>query len=323
VQGMRTDLRRILRSGGRVRVVVLDPTDEALVAVAAARSPESPEALRRRVLMTLDVLSTIRAEVDDRLEIRVASHILVAGMNALDLDGPRGMITVQHYEFQPGAEPAPIFSLEAREGEWYRHFVAEAERIWDRSTPWPLTPAQELSRARTAGFAETFGPDLDRFMDLSQNMFITGIVRNAFVHSRYRVLENYLKSGRSVRVLLIDPESPGMQQAVDHYNVDRSVAGARARVENTLRILSQLHHTTGGDLTVRLTANPLPVGIIATDCLPVQGEPVSVVFAQYYTYRAASVSKFALRADDPWRRHFVDEAEALWADAKPYEFTVD
>lgn len=161
----------------------------------------------------------------------------------------------------PGsAEPAPIFTAHAAEGEWYRHFVAAAERVRDQAEPWPLSPVRELARVKPAGFADTFGTDLDRYTDLSQNLLITGIVRNAFVHTRYRMLENYLKSGRSVRVLLIDPTSPAMRRAVEHYNVDRSVPGARSRVENTLRILAQLHFATGGELSVRLTANPFGGG---------------------------------------------------------------
>jgi hypothetical protein len=322
VQGIRTDLHRILRSGGRVRIVVLDPTDEAVIAAAAVRYPENltSESLKRRVWTTLEELMAIRSETDGRLEIRVASHVPTAGINGLDLDGPRGMICVQHYEFLSDAEPAPIFVMTPADGEWYRHFVAEAERIWEHATPWPLSPSQELGRARPMGFSDAFGPELDKFIGLSQNLFITGMARNNFISSRYHMLESYLTSGRGIRFLLIDPDSAALQMAADRYYAERSAASARNRVEHSLRLLAELAQATGGDLSVRLTGHPLAVGIIATDSQPADHDLLPTVFAEYYSYQAAGEPKFVLRpADEPWRKQFVEE---LWANSKPYQLVV-
>lgn len=42
---------------------------------------------------------------------------------------------VQHYEYHPHGDAAPVFTLEPSDGGWYQHFVDEAERLWDRADP--------------------------------------------------------------------------------------------------------------------------------------------------------------------------------------------
>jgi hypothetical protein len=77
VQGMRDELPAILKNGARVRVLVLDPTDESLMQTVDRQSSHSVgvERLRQRILTTLDDLTTARERIAGRLEIRVLSTI--------------------------------------------------------------------------------------------------------------------------------------------------------------------------------------------------------------------------------------------------------
>lgn len=138
VQGMRTDLPGILKSGGRVRVLVLDPADEALMVVADRQRshPQGVEQLRARIRTTLDDLTAVRERHGGRVEIRVLSSIPSAGYNCLDAHKPNGVICVQHYEFHPEGEAGPIVVLSKEDAPWYRHFADEAERLWESGTEW-------------------------------------------------------------------------------------------------------------------------------------------------------------------------------------------
>lgn len=117
VQGMRSDMLAILEAGGRIRVLVLDPTDDVLIATADRRISQSLSKgrLRQRIMTTLDDLSTLRANTTGRLEIRVSSRISSAGFNCLDVSGPRGIVCVQYYEYHPAGEAAPVFVLEPQD----------------------------------------------------------------------------------------------------------------------------------------------------------------------------------------------------------------
>ncbi|MEV6878680.1 hypothetical protein [Amycolatopsis sp. NPDC051128] len=267
-------------------------------------------------MTTLEDLTALRSKTTGRLEVRVSSRISSAGFNCLDASGPRGMVCVQHYEYHPLGEAAPVFVLEPKDTPWYQHFAAEAERLWEAGTPWPLSHAQQLARARRPVFAESFGPELEQAIEGATDLFITGMARNAFVNNHYSKLEKLLKAGTTIRFLLIDPESTAIDAAASRYPVHRSPASVRERVRYTLRLLAELKSATGGDLTVRLVSHPLTVGIIATDSRPGHTGPLSAVFAEYYTYQAPGEPKFVLQpGTSPGYQIFVDEAEALWNDA--------
>jgi hypothetical protein len=135
VQTMKMDIMRILRNGGQVRVLILDPTDDALLAIADS---SRTDLLRGRVRNTLDELETARKHTSGRLEIRVASFIPNVCIRAYSFGQKNAVIFVQHYAYKPPREAAPIFQFDAKDGFWHEHFAAEANRMWEDAIPWPL-----------------------------------------------------------------------------------------------------------------------------------------------------------------------------------------
>jgi hypothetical protein len=57
--GSRTDLRSMLLSGGRIRVLVLNPDNDELVQAASRRQSLTPDGMRRRIQNTLDELAEL------------------------------------------------------------------------------------------------------------------------------------------------------------------------------------------------------------------------------------------------------------------------
>jgi hypothetical protein len=315
VNGMRPELAAILRNGGRIRVLVLDPTDEALIKEAANRRIAhtlGPDKLRARITNTLDDLTALREQAGGRLEIRVSSAISSAGFNCLDMASLRGLVSVQHYEYQPEHEAAPIFTLAPSDGEWYHHFVDEAERLWAAGTEWPLSPEAAVARASRPVFREEFGPELDAAIDSATDLLITGIARNSMVNSKYRWLERKLQAGDRFRFLLIDPDSTAADTAAGRYHIPRTPESVRDRVTQTLRLLSELKAATGGDLVVRLTPYPISMGMYVTD---------AALFAEYFTYRGSGNPKLVLQPGDGDSDYALlrGEAEKLWASAQAHQ----
>lgn len=309
VQGMRTDLPGILKAGGRVRVLVLDPTNEALMVTAARHR------LRTRIQATLDDLTAVRERHGGRLEIRVLSSIPSAGFNCLDVHKPNGVVCVQHYEFRPEGEAAPIMVLSKDDAPWYRHFSAEAERLWESGTDWPLSAQARSVRAPRPAFSEEFGPELTDVLDAADEVLITGMARNAFLNSQFAKVEARLRKGQAVRVLLVDPSSAAVDVLAERSYAERSSDTARERIRASLRLLGELKRLTGGELSVRLTSHPLSTGVIAVD----SGREHASVYAENYTYQAFGELRFVLHPGDGIGfRSLVGEAEALWESAKPH-----
>jgi len=313
VQTMRTDMTSILAAGGRVRVLVLDPTDPALMAAAdnriAVRHWSGTTA--KRITATLDDLTSLRAVTGGRLEIRVSSVIPSAGLQCLDTASPRGLVCAQYYESVPDGESGPVFTLRPPDGTWYQHFVAEAERLWEAGTDWPFTAASSAQRAPRPVFADQFGPELDTAIDETPDLFITGVARNVIVNTAFGRLSSKLAAGDRVRFLLVDPDSPSIATAASRYHEPRTDDSVRERVLHTLRLLAELKNSTGGDLSVRLTEHPVAAGVIRTDV---------ALFGEYFTYRTRGPAKFVLQSADSGYATFTEEAEKLWESAKPHEW---
>jgi hypothetical protein len=157
-------------------------------------------------------------------------------------------------------------------------------------------------------------------MDHARDLLITGVARNALLTSSYGKLESSLRDGCRIRFLLIDPSADhAVSCAADRYYAGRSAGTLRERIDHSLRLLDELGRSTGGDLSVRLTTYPLPMGIIATDTTPGLRSSTSAVFAEYYTYQAPGEPKFILQpAEGQSYDNILGEAEALWAAATDY-----
>lgn len=308
VQGMRIDLPGILKSGGRVRVAVLDPTDDSLMAASDRRR------LVPWIRATLDDLVTLRERHGGRLEIRVLRSVPSAGFKCFDVDKSNGIVCLQHYEFRPEGEPAPVMALSRDDMPWYRHFADEAQRLWESGAEWPLTAEVRSARAARPAFTEEFGPELTEVLDQADQVLITGLARNSFLTSQFGRVEARLRRGQVVRVLLVDPTSPAVDVAAERYYAARSADMARARIRASLKLLGELKERTGGNLSVRLTSHPLSVGVITADG--------ASIYVEYYSYQAHGEPKFVLDPGDGFAfQSILDEAEALWANASPHDFT--
>lgn len=323
--GSLTVLRQMLASGGKMRVLVVDPTDEGLVRAAydQRRPHGTAERMRRRIVATLDELTDLREATGGDVEIRVASFIPPMGMNVIDLGSPNGVVLLQHYEHRPPREPAPIFTLRPSDGFWYEHFAAEAERIWDDGVPWPLDPAEAPRRHPRPSFKDEFGPDLVASMNIARDLLITGVARNTLIITNYSKFEDWLRQGCRIRVLLIEPSCDAVVVAAERYYAERSPDSLRDRIRQALLYLVALKRMTDGDLTVRLIAHPLAMGAIAVDATPGSRSQATALFLEYYTYQARGEPKFVLQPKDGlWFENLYQEAEAFWRGGEDYDLSL-
>lgn len=318
--GSLIDMRQTLRSGGKIRILVVDPTNDELITAVAMPGPGmNPDQVRRRIQGTLDELTDLQSSTGGDLEIRVASFIPPIGLNVIDADTADGFIVAQHYEHRAIAEAAPIFCLTPTDGMWYERFAAEALRLWEDGTPWPLSATQKLARSPRPRFQSAFGPELESSMKEARDLLITGVTRNTLVTSNYNKFEEWLQHGCRIRIILLDPASDAVTAAAERYYAERSPDVVRERVRHTLRLLAELKSSTGGTISVRLTTHPLATGIVAVDGGSTIRSDASALFVEYYTYQARGEPKFVLQPrDGEWFENFLGETEALWANSADY-----
>nr|WP_062335075.1 hypothetical protein [Herbidospora sakaeratensis] len=131
----RGELRTMLLSGARIRVMMVDPDDEAAIAAASLHSfsGSDPRLLVQRIQSALAELDSLRAKTGGNLEVRLARFVPALGVQVID----GTYLCAQRFEYLPPGESGPILALEPRDGVWFHRFAAEAERMWDDGIPWP------------------------------------------------------------------------------------------------------------------------------------------------------------------------------------------
>jgi hypothetical protein len=315
VRTERETLRRLLQRGGRLRVLLVDPGAVEAVRAAGSRYAGHPDPgqLREWIEGSLSSLEYLRKNTGGDLQLRVTSSMPHVGIQAVDARTSAGLLLVQHYEHRPSGEPGPMLLFHARDGFWYQHFAAEAERIWEDGSPWPRTDLRPAGM-RAATLTEDFDGALIRRIIDSDRLFVTGVARNALLVDHFEAFEAQLRAGGSLRVLLLDPEATdAVSVAAERYYVQRSPTTLAERIRQSLSFLAELSED-GCDLEVRLTRQPFAMGMLGVGCDPLSpaGDDTSL-FLEYYTYQGPRMPKLVLDGSEPrWRDLFLGEAQALW-----------
>lgn len=135
-------LDRRLRSGARVRVLLIDTDSQANVeAFSRSRKADPDNFYGHRVASTvalLRVLATSAASAAT-LQLRMLPFVPTFGLCIVDGDEGHGRIHVEIYQHRT-LEPNPSFSLHAdRDGYWYGLFRGQFETLWECGRPLTLT----------------------------------------------------------------------------------------------------------------------------------------------------------------------------------------
>jgi hypothetical protein len=132
----------LVRDGGTVRLVAMDPEGAALGA-AAVMAGVDPAIRRQKIIQNLELLRTeFEAHLDTvargRVSLMVTDRVLPLGAVGLDELWRGGSLIVQHYLTATAAELAPLIWLRAETDQpWFGRYLAQCEaclggaRVWD------------------------------------------------------------------------------------------------------------------------------------------------------------------------------------------------
>ncbi len=130
-------LQAKLARGHHVRILLLDPGGHAVeMADLRAHGRNDPERLRLHLRSALADLADLEQNASGRLEVRTIDFPLSFGLFGVDLDGPDGILFIEHYPFRTPGGSMPKFVLYARDGRWYEHFRQEVQSMWESGEPW-------------------------------------------------------------------------------------------------------------------------------------------------------------------------------------------
>jgi hypothetical protein len=137
-------LQQRLDAGATVRIALIAP-DAETIAEAARRSTIAgrPAIFEHRLRPTLDLLDDLAehaARGPGELQVRLLDFVPAFGLVAIDAETPHGQVRVDIYSHRCGT-PEPTLPLYAdRDARWFRHFVAEFDRVWAAGSPYERLP---------------------------------------------------------------------------------------------------------------------------------------------------------------------------------------
>ncbi|MFC6064379.1 hypothetical protein [Streptomyces ochraceiscleroticus] len=128
------ELQRRATTGAMVRVALIDPSSSA-PEEAARRStlPDRPEVFVNRLRPSVDLLRELVGTPGcaGQVEVRFLPFVPAFGLVLLDPEQPDGIIHVDIYSHSSASGDA-VFSLRPeRDGQWYTHYRAEFDRMWE------------------------------------------------------------------------------------------------------------------------------------------------------------------------------------------------
>ncbi|NUM46261.1 MAG: hypothetical protein HUU38_16280 [Anaerolineales bacterium] len=160
-------------------------------------------------------------------------------------------------------------------------------------------------------FREEFPASYKTDFENATEVWLVGVSLNRTVKSQYLKLEQKLKQGHRVRVLLVHPQGPALEMAVERGYTRRDVEMKRQEIISVLNLLDDLRAVAPDRLEVRTIQHPLNYGAMTANPDATNG----ALYLEHYCFRVTteSIPRYVLRTTDGrWYDFFKTELRTLW-----------
>jgi hypothetical protein len=147
--------------------------------------------------------------------------------------------------------------------------------------------------------------------EMAEELWLVGISLRRTIQANYPMIEQKVRQGHVIKILLVHPEGPGIEMAVARNYARREVEPKSSEIRFGLQLLCDLQRIPHNNLEFRTIRYPLAYGVTAVNPDTASG----TLYLEHYCFRTASDSlpRFVLRASDGrWYDFFKSEIKALW-----------
>lgn len=123
----RKQLETIIRGGGTVKAILVDPDNDAVVKYAMmhtfngkAITQENVDAYKGHINTSIQSLVELRNQGPGKVHICTIDNPLSCGIDAIDRHQETGVIYVRQFQFE--TEDLPMFEITPKDGKWYRFY---------------------------------------------------------------------------------------------------------------------------------------------------------------------------------------------------------
>jgi len=154
----------------------------------------------------------------------------------------------------------------------------------------------KLSQSTETFFLEKYPPTLERDIERASELWLVSVSLTFVTRAYYSRIEQILKKGSIVRILLVHPEGPAVEMAESRAYGRPNVERARREILGSLDDYCSLKATNGDRLEIRTIRNPLGHSIIAVNPDTSSG----ILYIQNYPFKTAggAMPVYVIRAKD-------------------------
>ena len=183
-------------------------------------------------------------------------------------------------------------------------------------------PQEVIRENKTKDFFQVeFPAELQKHFHTATEVWLGGSSLNRTIPTYQSLIEEKIKQGLKVNILLIDPNGVATEQVAKRLWIQDSL-DVRAATNMSLSRLSKLiEQGFPGIIEIRTIDYPINFAYFAFDINTAAGS----MFLAYYAFKQRrSVPKFMLTTKDgEWYDSFKNEILALWQESTPYVQKLD
>jgi hypothetical protein len=168
---------------------------------------------------------------------------------------------------------------------------------------------QKLGQADYAEIMKEFPEELDYELERASEIWLFGVHAVSALRYNRSIIENKLRDGKPIRVLLVDPNGAAVSMTAARLPGKPSVERERTNIRANLDDLCELKREVSGNLEIRVIDDAIFYGGYMLD----PDSAGAVVFLRRYTYQAGFTPKLVYRPrDGEWFRLLRSELNSLW-----------
>jgi len=177
---------------------------------------------------------------------------------------------------------------------------------------------QRMDRTTTQFFQRNFPENLEDDLRKCDDLWFVGITLSTRIHKHYSLIENKLKQGGRVRVLVVDPAGEGCRIAANRVYGEFNADQFQALVKTALNRICELKGIAPDRLIIKTLDHPMSIGGFAVDP---DDKAKGILFLKHYSFKVpGELPCFVLRPQDgEWFEYFKNELINLWEGGEEWD----
>lgn len=327
-------LRDQLKSGAKIRILIVNPNSLALQ-MSAARSEDKSDIdyYEKRIAATFNDLEYLYRSWEDyqrqplqgleqgSLAIRLLDYAPSFGLFGFNGDRANAVLFAEMYPHHSGFGAPPVFHLTPTlDGEWYTYFADQFESMWKAGTEWRPAKGEQRynykASSKKVRAEEFFLSDSSLSSDTfasADEICLLGYSLSRTVREHISIMEQRLAVGAQIRVIVADPQIDSLLQRIVQESVASTLEQWRSGINATINFLNAIAKNT--DSKGKITVGYLPYTPAFGLKMVNPSQDDGFCFVEIYHHKTISQNAtFLLTAADDkrWHKHFRTQYDILW-----------